>query len=200
MPLDAWGWGRVAGFTAGWLLAVSHLQIQYSRIALNNIETVWFTILLIFRSALAYTSSQPPRMQAENALDRPSPSARKAPALTLFIVAGLVIGLGQYFYYGSRLLPLLAAVLLFALWRQQKVHPQQVAVLIVAMFVAYFPLGLFYSHDYAAFINRVSGVSIFTPVGLAHSARPPGIMAKRYSTASIGTDQVQSQLLSVQWG
>jgi hypothetical protein len=41
------GWGRAAGLTAAWLLAVSHLHIQYSRIALNNIETVWFVIFFV---------------------------------------------------------------------------------------------------------------------------------------------------------
>lgn len=40
-------WGRVAGLAAGGLLSISHLHIHYSRIALNNIESVWFMILLM---------------------------------------------------------------------------------------------------------------------------------------------------------
>jgi len=35
------GWGPVAGYAAAASMAVSHLSIQYSRIALNNIESVW---------------------------------------------------------------------------------------------------------------------------------------------------------------
>jgi hypothetical protein len=107
------GWGRITGLTAGWLLAVSHLHIHYSRIALNNIETVWFVILLIWLLALAYESNHLQRIHAENEVDHHGFSAHEAPALLTFIIIGLVIGLGQYFYYGSRLMPVLAAITLY---------------------------------------------------------------------------------------
>ena len=135
------GWGRIAGFTAGWLLAVSHLHIHYSRIALNNIETVWFVILLIALLALLYETQQHqgssrsagvarlcavgPACRADGAIfsypahhDRTSAASSplSIPPLTLLIAIGLVTGLGQYFYFGSRLMPILAAILLFVLW------------------------------------------------------------------------------------
>jgi 4-amino-4-deoxy-L-arabinose transferase-like glycosyltransferase len=182
------GWGRVAGFTAGWLLAVSHLHIQYSRIALNNIENVLLVIVLIWLLALAYEANAARRGCA--ALDvnpdadvdadvdsdvdladtkQTPPLVQKEPALLLFIVIGLTIGLAQYFYYGSRLMPVLAGVSLIVLWRKQRVTVQQIAVLIAATAVAYFPLAFFYTNDLRAFLNRMKGVNIFTPEGLAHT-------------------------------
>jgi 4-amino-4-deoxy-L-arabinose transferase-like glycosyltransferase len=162
------GRGRIAGLTAGWLIAVSHLHIHYSRMALNNIETVFFIILLIWLLALVHESNQPPTHRSD--VDTYHPWHRRP--LLLFIVIGLVIGLGQYFYYGSRLIPALAAPLLFSLWRQQRLTIQQVAVLIAATVVAYFPLGLFYAHDLPAFLNRTQVVHIFTPKNLTHTLGP----------------------------
>ena len=34
------GWGRLAGFVAAWLMAVSHLHIHYSRLGFIFIESV----------------------------------------------------------------------------------------------------------------------------------------------------------------
>ena len=48
------GWGRIAGITASWLLAVSHLHLHYSRIALNNVQSIWFTALFILLMMVAF--------------------------------------------------------------------------------------------------------------------------------------------------
>lgn len=163
-------WGRITGLTAGWLLAVSHLHIQYSRIALNNIETVFSLILLVWLFTLINLSS---RRASTNDGEHGSNGANHAqPPLLLYIVMGLVIGVGQYFYFGARLLPLLAAILLLVLWRNQQITRHQAAIAVIAAGVAYFPLGVHYLTHSQAFSDRVSGVNVFSPLGMAHALGP----------------------------
>ncbi len=210
------GWGRAAGFTAAWLLAVSHLHIHYSRIALNNIETVLCVILLIALLALLYETSQPgppdrvqlllartfrrftrsgePRPQALPTPDHAAPQATDPPhqvtvsalapapshqatvaALTLPIAIGLTVGLGQYFYFGSRLLPILAVILLLVLWFQRRVPFWQLVVAAVAAIVAYLPLIAFYANHYAPFVGRMQGVTVFSPQGMAQTLGPQAV-------------------------
>ncbi len=194
------GWGRIAGFTAGWLLAVSHLHIHYSRIALNNIETVWFVILLIALLALLYEITErasppgaqtappaeqtaPPAEQVEPSSPPPltkrpwshSPSHPLTPPLTLLIAIGLVTGLGQYFYFGSRLMPILAAILLFVLWRMRRVPLWQLAVAAVAVAVAYLPLAAYFAGHPTPFVGRMQGVTILSPAGIAQTLGPQAV-------------------------
>jgi 4-amino-4-deoxy-L-arabinose transferase-like glycosyltransferase len=181
-------WGRIAGFTAGWLLAVSHLHIHYSRIALNNIETVWFVILLIALLALLYeiTRSQGlPGVEASPTLASDSPTEQTSPAspthslptppLTLLISIGLVTGLGQYFYFGSRLMPILAAILLFVLWRMRRVPFWQLGVAAAAAAVVYLPLAAFYAGHPTPFVGRMQGVTVFSPAGITQTLGPQAV-------------------------
>lgn len=178
------GWGRIAGMTAGWLLAVSHFHLHYSRIALNNIETVWFTALFIFLLMVAAEKTQWVEEKAKE--DEPKEadqasttggSAKKwqmiAP-LTPFLWAGLVMGLSQYFYYGSRLLPVLAAPLLLVLWMKRRLTFAQLFIFTVATLVAYAPLAGHYWQNLDAFLNRTKGVSVINPEGMAHILGPQG--------------------------
>jgi len=157
------GWGRVAGLTAAWLLAVSHLHIHYSRIALNNIQSVWFTILFFLVLFIGVAQTQRP-------LGRPRQPAEQP--LLPYVSLGLVIGLSQYFYYGSRLIPVLAVVLMGILLVQRRLTLTQLAVAVLATFVAYAPLALLYSQDLSAFLNRTQGVSVFNPEGLTRILGP----------------------------
>ena len=179
------GWGRVAGFTAAWLLAVSHIHIHYSRIALNNIETVWCVILLIALLALLYETSKPgPADRVQLYLARtfrrgpiadhtgPQASSPAPRPLTLLVAIGLVVGLSQYFYFGSRLLPILAVILLFVLWCQRRVPFWQLAVAAVAAIVAYLPLAGYYANHLTPFLGRMQGVTVFSPQGMAQTLGP----------------------------
>ncbi len=159
------GWGRVAGMTAAWLLAVSHLNIHYSRIALNNIQSVWFTILffLVLLIGVAKTQRGEAGTTANHQADQP---------LLPYTVLGLVIGLSQYFYYGSRLIPVLAAVLMLLLLWQRRLSFTQLWGALFATAIAYLPLALLYSQDISAFLNRTQGVSVFNPAGLVHALGP----------------------------
>jgi len=166
------GWGRVAGITAGWLLAISHFHIQYSRIALNNIESVWFMAFFILVMLLA--AEQTYRTQTL-AFDGNPQRGRLIGPLVPYTWAGLAMGLSQYFYYGSRLLPAVAAPLLLFLLVKRKVTFAQLLILAVAIFVAYAPLAAHYSRNLPAFLNRTQGVSILNPEGMAHTLGPQAV-------------------------
>ncbi len=52
------GWGKIAGFVAAALIAFAHLHIHYSRMALNNIQSVWFALFCALMLIAAYEQSQ----------------------------------------------------------------------------------------------------------------------------------------------
>ncbi len=83
--------------------------------------------------------------------------------------AGLAIGFSQYFYYGSRLLPVVAVPLLLFLLLKRKLALTQLFILITALLVAYAPLAAHYSRNLPAFLNRTKGVSILNPEGMART-------------------------------
>src|SRR5438874_235174 len=82
-------WGRYAAIAGTAILAFSASNIHYSRLALNNITTEFFWAACFFFLIRSLR------------LRRPLDCA----------LAGLSVGLSEYFYYGTRLLPFV--VLLF---------------------------------------------------------------------------------------
>lgn len=171
------GWGRIAGITAGWLLAVSHFHLHYSRIALNNIETVWFTALFIYLLMFAAEKTQ---WVEEKTSDSEQPPGNESSSkkrqiiapLTPYLWAGLIMGISQYFYYGSRLIPVLAAPLLLTLWLKRRLTFAQFFMLTVATLVAYAPLVGHYWQNLQGFLNRARGVSVINSEGMAHILGP----------------------------
>lgn len=187
------GWGRAAGLTAAWLLAVSHLHIQYSRIALNNIETVWFVIffvaLLLLIDVLGEIKRSDARTGQTMTTEKSSTDEQDAVLgdevlthhppitspestdrrLTLFVLLGLTVGLSQYFYYGSRLLPVLTAPLLLLLWQAKRATVRDLVVVGLSAIAVYLPLLYFYTQNLPAFLNRSRGVSVFSQEGIQHT-------------------------------
>jgi 4-amino-4-deoxy-L-arabinose transferase-like glycosyltransferase len=140
------GWGIVAGLAAAWLMAVSHLHIHFSRIGLNNMEST--LAMLLFVTLMT----------------------RIRPAhLTLLAVSGLVVGLAQYLYYGSRVIPLIAFVLLFVLWQKRMINLKQLAAFGLGALIAYAPLGTFYVTHPDAFMSRSRGVFLLTEQNVKHT-------------------------------
>lgn len=168
VPLVYWigyiGWGRLVGFTAAWLMAVSHLHIHFSRIGLNNIESVFGMTLFMLLLALIWERSE--REQ------------RATAPLWLFMGAGLVAGLSQYLYYGSRLIPVVAAPLLLVLWRRKRASAGQLLMLALAALIAFAPLGGFYLNHWAPLVNRMRGVSVFRAENLRHILGPDAVWPK----------------------
>lgn len=166
------GWGRVAGVTAGWLLAVSHLHLHYSRIALNNVQSIWFTALFILLMMVAFekTVRLPPSEEERNT----NKGILFAP-LVPYAWAGLVMGFSQYFYYGSRLIPVIALPLLLFLIVKRRLSWAQFLTITVATLIAYAPLAEYYSRNLHSFLNRTQGVSVFSPDGMAQLLGPNAI-------------------------
>ncbi len=140
------GWGVVAGLVVAWLMTVSHLHIHFSRIGLNNIESV--LAMLLFLALMIRVRS-----------------AR----LTELAVAGLVVGLAQYLYYGSRVIPLIAVLLLFVFWQKKMIDFRQLAVFGLGVLIAYAPLGTFYVTHPDAFVSRSRGVFLLSEQNVKHT-------------------------------
>jgi 4-amino-4-deoxy-L-arabinose transferase-like glycosyltransferase len=182
VPLLYWigraGWGRLAGITAAWLMAVSHMHIHFSRLGMNNIESVFSMVLFVLWLAVARELSMrapPATSVTANAPPEDSPRQRwpsTAAALSPFVGAGLVMGLGQYLYYGSRLIPAVAAPLLLFLVLEKKANVRQVALLSLAALLAFAPLGLFYLRHLNTYFGRMSGVSIFLKENVQNALGP----------------------------
>jgi 4-amino-4-deoxy-L-arabinose transferase-like glycosyltransferase len=149
-------WQKMAAFMAAWLLAVSHLHIQYSRIALNNIESVWFMAASIFLIHLIYKTNNRSRQ-------------------LLPLIIGLVAGLAQYFYFGSRLILVAIPFLIIPLWVQGRIGLKQIGLGVLAFIITYLPLIIFFTVNQEAFLNRFGGVFAFTPGNMHATLGPQAI-------------------------
>ena len=173
VPLLYWigrlGWGRLAGMTAAWLMAVSHLSIHYSRAGLNMIDSALGMILLVLLLAIAHEHYAGGAGSHGNA---PDEASRAAAPVSLFVGAGLVMGLSQYFYYASRLIPLVAAALLMFLWWKKEASAKQILWLWLAALIAFAPLGAHYLSHIDALLNRAAFVNVFSEAGMRHTLGP----------------------------
>jgi hypothetical protein len=131
---------RTALFAAG-LLAVMPFHVHFSRLGLNN---VWDGLFYVAALGLLW--------RAWRRGSRPA-----------WLLAGLLVGLSQYFYVTSRALPLLAASWLAVAGLADRPRLKRTAPGMVlslwAGFVAVFPLALFYLRhpaDFAAPFLRVA--------------------------------------------
>lgn len=151
------GWGRTAGIVSAWLIAVSHLNIHYSRLGFIFIESVFGMLVFLFLLTKAAASG------SGETQNRP---------LLLYTGAGLAMGLSQYFYYGSRVMPVIAIPLLIFLWLKRRTTIRQTAVLWVAALIAFAPLGAFFVHHPEIYFGRIDTVSIFSPENLHRTLGP----------------------------
>ena len=108
-------------------------------------------------------------------LSLPAQNVSTTGRLTLFVALGLVIGLSQYFYYGSRLLPVVALPVLLLLWRQRRMSGIHWLGTALAVFVSYWPLFAFYLENWPSFLNRTAGVSVLRPDALPHVLGPGAV-------------------------
>jgi hypothetical protein len=93
-------WGRAAALAGTTVLAVSAVHVHYSRLTINNIVTPFFWAVCFFFLLRGLRTRRP--------LD--------------WVLAGLAAGLGEHFYYGTRLLSFLllafGVYLVVVHWRQ----------------------------------------------------------------------------------
>lgn len=132
---------RLTGVLAAAYLAAAHYHIHMSRIALNNIWDGLFGTLAI--AGLWYGWK----------------TGRRAG----FVLCGLALGLGQYFYVTIRVVPVLFLVwAAVALWRQRETFRERLPGLVAVAYlglVIVLPLGLYFAghlDEFRAPLNRVS--------------------------------------------
>ncbi|MCP5100174.1 MAG: hypothetical protein GY943_31865 [Chloroflexi bacterium] len=136
---------RKTAVIASLYLATSHYHMHISRIGLNNIwDSLFGTITL-----LGFWHGW------------------KTGKRVWFVLCGLALGLGQYFYVSIRVMPLL--LLLWAaaaFWRDRDTFFQRLPGLITAAFIAfivYLPLGIFFLKHPLEFNAPLERVSILGP-------------------------------------
>ncbi|HEY8686837.1 MAG TPA: glycosyltransferase family 39 protein, partial [Chloroflexota bacterium] len=133
---------RRIGLLAAVVAATAPVDLQLSRVSLNNVETVVLGTLAItvFSSGVLLVAGP----QSEQG----DPPFWTTGAPFRFGVAGVFTGLSLYFYFGSRVVPIiLAAILAYALlrWREQRrplLHGG--AVTLAGLLIVLLPLLLYY--------------------------------------------------------
>lgn len=132
---------RTTAVLAATYLAASHFHIHMSRIALNNVWDGLFGTLAILGLWAGWKSGR-----------------RDA-----FILCGLALGLGQYFYVSIRVLPVLFLIWAATAWLVQRTQfRQRLPGLVLAAFIAlvvFLPLGLYFADkpdEFQAPMNRVT--------------------------------------------
>jgi 4-amino-4-deoxy-L-arabinose transferase-like glycosyltransferase len=172
---------RVTGALTAVYLAASHYHIHVSRIGLNNVwDSLFGTVATL---GLWYGWHRGKRIG--------------------FILCGLALGLGQYFYVSIRVLPII--FLLWAgaaLWRDRETFKRRLPGLILAAYVAFVvfqPLGLLFAqhpNEFNAPLNRVTILGDW----LAARTGPGGqtavqIVLNNIKTAALGFTQMPLRLL-----
>jgi len=148
--------GRWTALFAAAYMATFHFHIHFSRIGLNNIWDSFFFVVA-FGAAMRFLQQR---------------------RLTHAVLAGVAIGLCQYFYSSSKTLIVLIVVwlLLMLVFQRRQLHGtgQGVVLLLFALVVVVLPLALYYidvPNDFTAPYNRVTLLpddqSLFTQEGLA---------------------------------
>ncbi len=130
------------GVIAAALLSASHFHIHFSRIGLNNI---WDGIFFVSFTGLFWRAWQ---KQSRN----------------LYLFAGLVLGLSQYFYASARMLPglLLIWLVIFAIsdWRKFKTQLGNFGYLLWLSILVYAPLFIYTVGRMDQFMAPLSRVAI----------------------------------------
>ncbi|MEX2161583.1 MAG: glycosyltransferase family 39 protein [Anaerolineales bacterium] len=138
-------YGQRAGLLAAILLAGLHFHIHFSRIGLNNIwDGFWFTLVI----GLIWIAWSRQRRWA-------------------FLLAGLCIGLAQYFYASGRMLIVLvpAWLLLAALADRARFKRNHASVILMflVVLVVFYPLLVNYLADLDQFAAPMQRVSLLGP-------------------------------------
>jgi len=134
-----WMFGRLPGVIAALFLSAFNYHLLFSRIALPNIWDGCFLMVMVAAIWVAWQKN-----------------VRFA-----FIVAGIAIGLAQFFYTTGHLLPVYALVWVLILWksRPKTGRTSGITGMILVAAVIVLPLALFYlqnPNELAAPLNRVS--------------------------------------------
>ena len=160
--------GRNVAVVGAAFLAIYHVHVHYSRIAMNNVSAVTIGVLALYLLARGLRTKQPLE----------------------FGLAGAAAALSLYSYVGARVIPVVMGVWLGAValtyWRFLWANARGLLVLAVGFIVVALPQGLFYLENRNEFMASYRMASIFSTGWLAHEAQI------RHSTeAQILVDQMR---------
>lgn len=172
---------RGTAVAASVIMMGSHYHIHLSRIGLNNVWDSLFTALVL--AGLGYGWR----------------SGRRLP----FVLAGLALGLGQYFYVSTRVLPLLLLLWFVIIWwRRPAIWRQRLAHFVVCggtAVVTFLPLGLYFARHWAEFqapFNRVTIVGErLATMALAEGQYQTIIVLRQMGQAALGFTHLPLRLL-----
>jgi 4-amino-4-deoxy-L-arabinose transferase-like glycosyltransferase len=138
-------WGRYAAIAGSAIMAFSASNVHYSRLALNNIVTQFFWATCFFFLLRALRSRRP----------------------SDWALAGLSAGLSEYFYYGTRLLPFILAVLMVFLvavhWKHARKYAGGFLLLAGSYFVGFGPLLVHFIRNPNLYLGRGASLLIWSP-------------------------------------
>jgi 4-amino-4-deoxy-L-arabinose transferase-like glycosyltransferase len=162
------GWGPLAGAMAAWLLAVSALEIHYSRLAQVFMYATMATCATMLCLALAARQAQRRALSLERSADTaPNSSARRvsisggAGVWTGMLLAGAMAGFALHIYLAARIIPLVAGLLLLYLLYLRWIGIWQIVAFGFAMLLIYGPMAVFYLDHPLDFMARTNSVSAF---------------------------------------
>lgn len=141
--------GRGTAVIAASLLLTYHFHVHFSRIGLNVVVDPLMMVLAI--GALIY------------GLHRHSPTA--------FALSGILIGLAQYFYFSSRLIPIVAVGILFLVFLVDRTHrgsAAELGLLVLGFVVATAPMIQHYASSPVTFFGKLAQRSVFDQAHLAN--------------------------------
>ncbi|MCX7681572.1 MAG: glycosyltransferase family 39 protein [Anaerolineae bacterium] len=161
-------WGPRVAWPGALLLAVSHYHIHFSRLGSNQIADGLFMALALFFLVRGLRSRGRENGRSRAAASGHSGAAmsgRSVAASLQFALAGVVIGLGWYGYFGARMVGLVAACyLIWRAWvtpRFKERYGREVLIMVLAASVVVAPLMLYYAAHPAELASRSHQVSIF---------------------------------------
>jgi len=143
------GFNKTVATVSALFMAGYHVHIHYSRLALNNVWAPLFAALtlLCLWHGLQTRQSWP------------------------VALGGIAMGLGQYTYFGARLLPLLVIVwLLYLSWVRRPMlagNGGRLVIFWLAFLLTLLPLGWFFLEHWQAFTSRIAQVGVFGGQGLS---------------------------------
>jgi 4-amino-4-deoxy-L-arabinose transferase-like glycosyltransferase len=121
-------------------MAVSAVNVHYSRMALNNITTSFFWTTCFFFIVRGLRTRRP--------LD--------------WTVAGLAAGASEHFYYGTRLLPFILAgfvvYLIAAHWDEARRYLKQIGWLVLGYLIGFGPLLIYFVAHPGSYYGRGAGL------------------------------------------
>jgi 4-amino-4-deoxy-L-arabinose transferase-like glycosyltransferase len=166
------GWGPLAGAMAAWLMAVSHLEIHYSRLAQVFMYATMATCATMLCLALAAQQAQRRALSLERSAVGDADGSPVSPGgstiasggagvWTWMLLAGAMAGFAIHVYLAARIIPMVAGLLLLYLLYRRCIGAWHIVAFGFALLLVYGPMAVFYIDHPLDFMARTNSVSAF---------------------------------------